>query len=346
VDNRGRLAAVSGTIPGMPDDAWDEPLREHAPKLWRRWWREQARLHRTTPLERLALSQGFVVTTNQAHAHGFERHDRRRELRRGHWWSPARGALSPIVIDGDDHDAARRRHALQTAAKLLLRPDHLAGARSAAILHGLPTMRVPDQPEIVTLDEETTGRRRHAHVRGGAVPEGMVGDWYGVPVLSPARAVVDVARFDRWDGLMAADAGLGARLITSRQVIAALPSVTGWPGVRRARRVLELASPKAESPLESIVRLRMHDDGFPRPELQVHIRTRHGTYRVDMLFAGQRLIVEIDGLGKYTDAEVRRERLREARLRAAGYRVERVTWEDAVRCWPQTRLRLLRALAA
>ncbi len=43
----------------------------------------------------------------------------------------------------------------------------------------------------------------------------------------------------------------------------ALAAARGWPGVRRARSVLALASPLAESPLESLVRLRLHDAGFP-----------------------------------------------------------------------------------
>jgi very-short-patch-repair endonuclease len=89
-----------------------------------------------------------------------------------------------------------------------------------------------------------------------------------------------------------------------------------------------------------LTRLRLTEDGFPMPDLQVWI----GQDRVDMLFAEQRLILEIDGLQKYTGNALRREKLRETRLRRRGYRVERVTWDDVVNNWPATAAWLRRIL--
>jgi very-short-patch-repair endonuclease len=131
---------------------------------------------------------------------------------------------------------------------------------------------------------------------------------------------------------MAADAALREKLVTGNDIDGAVEGATGWPGVRQARDLLALATPEAESPLESLTRLRLHDDGFPTPELQVWI----GRDRVDMLFPAQRLILEIDGLEKYRDDALRREKRREIRLRRQGYRVERVTWDDVVNRWPET----------
>jgi very-short-patch-repair endonuclease len=84
--------------------------------------------------------------------------------------------------------------------------------------------------------------------------------------------------------------------------------------------------------LESLTRLRLHDDGLPIPDLQVWI----GRDRVDMLFEKQRLILEVDGLEKYVDDALQLEKQRETRLRRLGYRVERVTADDVVRNWPET----------
>jgi very-short-patch-repair endonuclease len=294
-----------------------------------------------------ARSQGFVITTAQLRTHDWQRHDTRRELRRGTWWAPARGVLSPVVPNGPDRFAvARQRHVLMSAAEVLLRPDHLIAGRSAAIVAGLPTRTVPARPQIISRAGDTTGRRSRAHVRAGPLAADRVIDWFGAPVLTPARTVVDVARSDRRDGLMAADAALAAGLTDPHQLQRELRAVRCWPGVRQARQVIAIASPLAESALESLVRLALHDDGFPTPELQVWIQTRGANYRVDMLLRAHRLIIEIDGLGKYTPEELRREKLREARLRALGYRVERVSWEDVVRYWPQTRTRLWAAMAA
>jgi very-short-patch-repair endonuclease len=131
---------------------------------------------------------------------------------------------------------------------------------------------------------------------------------------------------------MAADAALRERLVTREAIDAVLAAAAGWPGVRQARTVLALADQRGESALESLTRLRLHDDGFPIPDLQVWI----GKDRVDMLFPEQRLILEIDGLAKYAGDALRREKLRETRLRRLGYRVERVTWDDIVNRWPAT----------
>ena len=57
------------------------------------------------------------------------------------------------------------------------------------------------------------------------------------------------------------------------------------------------AEPRAESPLESVLRLRLHDDGFPPPQLQAEI----AGFEVDMLWPKQRLVLEADGRLKYTD---------------------------------------------
>jgi very-short-patch-repair endonuclease len=156
--------------------------------------------------------------------------------------------------------------------------------------------------------------------------------WFGVPVTGVARTLVDLARHDRWDGIMAADAALHEKLVNRRDIDRALAGAVGWPGVRQARALLALATAEAESPLESLTRLRLHDDGFPIPELQVWI----GRDRVDLLFVEQRLILEIDGLEKYERDALQQEKRREVRLRRQGYRVERVTWTDIVKRWPET----------
>ena len=345
--------------PAAEDDEYFEHVLDYAepgrvstpssdPVLqWREWWRRRSLDCADTALGRLARTQGFVLISAQLRTHGLERHDLRREERRGTWWTPARGVHSPVVppIGADAFLTARRRHALTGAAAALTHPDHLLAARSAAIVHGLPTLKDPRRPELIGASTETTGRRQRVHVRTGPFPAAHRGDWYGAATTQVARTVVDLARFDRRDGLMAADAALRTRLTTRTEIARVVRDLTGMPGIRAARDVLPLGSPLAESALESLTRLAMHDDGFPQPELQVVIETHAGSYRVDMLFRESRLIVEIDGLGKYTDTEFRREKVRESRLRAAGYRVERVIWEDVLRYWPRTRLRLWAALA-
>ena len=212
-------------------------------------------------------------------------------------------------------------------------PDHAIAARSAATVHGLPVFRLPIKPEVTDDLHNGLGSHVGAHVYGATIDLDDVTSWFGVPVLRVARTLVDLARHDRRDAIMAADAALRERLTTRDEIDRSLEQAGGWPGVRQAREVLALADPRAESPLESLARLVLHDDGFPPPDLQRWF----GRDRVDMVFDEQRLIIEIDGLGKYAKATPAEEKRRERRLRRYGYRVERLTWDDLVVNWPATR---------
>ena len=54
---------------------------------------------------------------------------------------------------------------------------------------------------------------------------------------------------------------------------------------------------------------------------------RIGRHEVDFLWSSQRLVVEVDGFTYHASrAAFERDRLRDAELQAAGYRVIRVTW--------------------
>jgi very-short-patch-repair endonuclease len=333
-------------VTDLPDPDWnlDNVLAQAAPGVsraellpiaaWRSAWESWP--CGTDPLRRLAGKQGFAVTTAQLRAAGCLEHDLRREVRRGNWWVPARGTASPVVIDGDDFLAVRRRHAITSAAAVLVRPDHVASAASAAIMHGLPTMRVPELPVLTSESPDWLGRRATNHLRHSGITEAEIGTWFGAPVTTIARTIVDLARHDRRSAIMAVDAALRERCVTRPELDAALASARGWPGVRQAREIVAIADGDAESPLESIVRLALHDDGFPPPKLP---RVGAG-YRVAWLWPHERLILEADGRTKYTGDELWAEKRREIALGRAGYKVERIVWSDVTAEWDAMRRRL------
>lgn len=248
-----------------------------------------------------------------------------------------------VTVGGPDRfEAARRTHAVRAAGAALRRPRHTVSGRSAAVLHGLPTLTLPGDAELTAPDAAGLGRDASCHSFGAALAERSVGRWFRVRVTDCARTVVDQARHDRRDGLMAVDAALYERLVDRAALQRAVADAAGWPGVRQARDIVEFASPLAESPLESLVRLALHDDGLPAPELQRIV----GGYRVDMVWPGARVILEVDGLGKYGDGARSAEKRREHHLRRRGYRVERVTWDDLRHHWPETVALLRSALGA
>jgi very-short-patch-repair endonuclease len=254
--------------------------------------------------------------------------------------------ISPIVLDGDDATPTnlRRIAALAATAAVLVRPGQVITGRSGAILHGLPTFGIPERPQL-TASRMTSGRRDRTHVYRAGLPEVDIGSWFGAPVGTVARTVTELARHDRRDGIMAADMALRWRLATLPDMLAVLDREVGWPYSRRARELLALVDGRAESPLESIVRLALHDDGFPTPEPQYVI----GPYRVDLCWPEYRFVVEADGRGKYADDDEKwREKRREIALRRMGYRVERVVWADVATnaAWRVTSAYLRREMRA
>ncbi len=108
----------------------------------------------------------------------------------------------------------------------------------------------------------------------------------------------------------------------------------GWRGSSSAAGFVAFADGRAESALESVGRWRMRQLGLPQRELQLGLYDDDGLIGYpDFLWVEQRVIGEADGLLKYRadDAALVREKVREDRLRDAGYEVFRFTWDLAVR---------------
>ncbi|GAB2459944.1 hypothetical protein GCM10027265_06370 [Jatrophihabitans fulvus] len=328
-------ALPPGGEPPRFDDA-DDPTVE-----WAQWWsaRPGAR-----PEHRLARTQGFVLLARQLPGVGVTRAAARHRVASGCWGAAAHGAVTPFDLDDDGADVwtlARRAHAVRAAAAALRRPGHVVSGNSAAILAGLPTLDVPETAEITDADPDGLGRRAGAHLFGASITAQDVTRWWGVPVTIPERTVVDLARHSRRAGIVAADAALRAGLVTAAELDRVLEDARGWPGVRTAREIVALADARAESPLESIVRLLMHDDGMPRPEPQHRI----AGYRVDLALLDQRVVVEADGRVKYTGDAGWREKERQEAVARQGWRVERMMWSDTTnRGWTLARERLWSAI--
>ncbi|MGH3679004.1 MAG: DUF559 domain-containing protein, partial [Natronosporangium sp.] len=210
------------------------------------------------------------------------------------------------------------------------RLDAVASHATAAALWGIPVLGWTDDRFHLTRPRRHQGTLRDypdVVLHHAAVPPDQVTVQQGVPVTTPARTVLDLARSQSFlAGAVAADAALRTRC-TRAELDAALATCRGWPGSRQARRVAAFADPRAESPLESISRVAFHRYGLPPAILQAVIG---GYDRADFLWERYRVIGEADGLAKYTDADVlRREKLREEELARMGFTVVRWTWRDA-----------------
>jgi hypothetical protein len=99
-------------------------------------------------------------------------------------------------------------------------------------------------------------------------------------------------------------------------------------GIAQVRRVVDLAEPRSESPMESRLRVLLVLAGLPRPQAQAELLDEQGRFvgRVDLYFPAQRLALEYDG-GTHRNNLVADNR-RQNRLLAAGFRLLRFTGAD------------------
>ena len=103
------------------------------------------------------------------------------------------------------------------------------------------------------------------------------------------------------------------------------------PGSARLRRVVELAEPKAESAMETRLRLLLVQAGLPRPQAQVPLYDDRRRFlgRPDLYYPDQRLAIEYDG-GTHRD-RLAADDSRQNRLMQAGIRLLRFTASDVLR---------------
>lgn len=269
----------------------------------------------------------------------------------------ARGLLlrlrRDVLVDADRWRAMApwQRHAPRALG--VLRSLDQAGDRGLAVshhsalsLHGVATHGVDDDAHLVRTAPgrgyRSTGLQVHAPVGPQHV---MV--VRGVRVVRPAVAIMQVAsRSGVEPGLVAADDALREALCSSQD----LQDLVDWRALRVGRSHAALVSRHAdgrhESAGETRTRWALHLLGYRDVAPQVVIRTPAGEFvaRVDFLLL-DRVIVEFDGMTKYTDvATLRAEKRREDALRALGYQVVRITWAD-LDDLPALRRRLEAAIA-
>ncbi|TKR23949.1 hypothetical protein FA014_08535 [Cellulomonas hominis] len=291
------------------------------------------------------------LTADDLRATGLAGEDLRRAARAGSLVRVRHGAYVPAGAWTSADEAEQHRLRVRAAARRMAAP--VFALESAAAVWRLPLLGgwPSDVQVLLPVSRGTTstpGVRRH---RVAAVPATRLVD--GVTVTTVARTVVDLARTGSFArGLVLADHALRRSRLNTQDLAREVAWAGSGRGVRGARRVVDEAHAGAESPGESLSRARMIELGLPRPALQHEVRDRGGLVgRVDFFWQDQGVVGEFDGRLKYraggvgdrTAAEDRvwAEKRREDRLRAAGLRVVRWTWQDAL-----DPARLARVLAA
>jgi hypothetical protein len=186
-----------------------------------------------------------------------------------------------------------------------------------------------DQPVEVAVPS-TISMRPHADLRLSrtSLDAGDVIRFGAIPVTTPVRTAFDLARRPGLiDAVVAVDALLTKRLVTLAGLADYAAERAGWPGTRQMPRVLSLAVPGAESPMETRLLLLLVLAGLPAPAVQYRV----SGYRLDLAYPEVRLGVEYDGDHHRGRDQFRHDVARLNRLRLLGWTVLRFTANDVLR---------------
>jgi very-short-patch-repair endonuclease len=190
---------------------------------------------------------------------------------------------------------------------------------SAAELHGASCADRDAPAEVAVPDGGLRSRANLLVHRFRPYPRELtqVG---GCTVTTRERAAYDLGRRpDRIEAVVALDALAHGRFTTAAvlDVAAAHP---GDRGLRRLRAALALCDPRAESPMESRIRVALHRYRLPPPDVQHPV----GPYRLDLAYPAVRLAIEYDGRDHREPGRAVRDLRREAYLTRCGWDVLRL----------------------
>ncbi|WP_420174196.1 type IV toxin-antitoxin system AbiEi family antitoxin domain-containing protein [Luteococcus sp. OSA5] len=211
---------------------------------------------------------------------------------------------------------------------------------SAAALHGLPLPgHELGRVHVTRVGNSGWVRRDTVQVHRARLDDVEVTRVEGLPVTTLERTAADLARVLSPDrGLAVVDAALrqGADPGLMAQIVESQGRMRGAP---RARAVVALGDPLAESPGESRSRWFMHEFDAPAPVLQFWVVDGSGQRlgRADFAWPELGVLGEFDGWVKYgrllkpgqdLSEVLRDERRREQGMRNLGWWVHRWTDQD------------------
>jgi hypothetical protein len=184
------------------------------------------------------------------------------------------------------------------AAMMFLGKRGAVSGRSAAFLWCADVLPRNSPVEVTVPEPARLRAPAGMTIVRSPLPTEDLASWAGIRLTTPARTAFDPARrCPLVEGVVAVDALLAARQVSRESLGSIVDERERWPGLRQARRVLDLCDAGAESPMESRLRLVLVLGGLPRPVTQFTVRTRDGVFvaRLDLAYPEKRLGIEYEG---------------------------------------------------
>jgi len=221
-----------------------------------------------------------------------------------------------------DHELACR------AVRLRLPEGTTFAGLSAAYLHGVEhAAEFGDEVHVISPTSVRLGVQRRLRVHHLDLPPAEILTGVGLPRTTAARTAWDIATWsDPIDSVPVLDTLLGRRLVSAAELNAISRRHAGHRGWRRAERAFGLTDPGAQSPPESILRVRLVLAGLPAPVAQCPIRITPGVVlHPDLAWEEWQVAVEYDGHWHADAEQLHRDRRRLNQLIAAGWTILHVT---------------------
>lgn len=279
----------------------------------------------------LELPLGEPFTTAQARAHGVLPDQLRRLCRDGVVRRVFRGVYIDAAAEDDLTSRAR-------ALRLVVPPTAVVTDECAAWVRGIDLLARNDHvipPPLTVYQPLERTRVRRPGTTGGrrTLLARDLETVHGLQVTTGLRTALDLARLrSRERGLAALDALRRAGGFDVPEMEREVLRFKGYRGVRRLRELIPLSDPRAESPAESVMRLRWLGARLPAVTPQIPVPNAWGVeiYRLDLGVPELRYAAEYDGRAWHSSPEQREhDRRRRAWLREQrGWVIDVLGYED------------------
>ncbi len=300
----------------------DAPGAHATPLTWSERWRA---------VGELARSQHGVVSREQLRAAGLTDGTIDRAVASARLHPIFRGAYG---LGYPPHT----RMALLVAAALACGDRAVVSHGTAAALLGLWDTP-PEQIDVIAPVE--AGRKIPGIRRRHVPPPTPEEAWahHGVPCTSPARTIVDIASLRLAPPRRARTIRNTIEQAAVQRMlnIPEIDAVLAGPRRRGSRLLLRIVEPWRRYPPSLVIRSRMEakmlplltEFAVPIPRINEKLSIGAERFEIDFLWRRARLVVETDGgLVHGTPEAAHRDAHRDRALRAAGFRVWRLTWGD------------------
>jgi hypothetical protein len=231
------------------------------------------------------------------------------------------------------------------ALRLVIR-DPTFSHRTAVLLYRQPLLRPLRIVDVTVEPPHNPPRRQGVKGYERELPPGHVRLLRGRRVTSPARAWLDIAaQVPPTELIVVGDSMLSSGAVTLDELAEMIEFFTGRRGVEEARRALPRLEPRSKSPGESQTRIRIEDEGMPRPLSNVDVFDESIGFIgcPDLLYKEEKIAIQYEGSRHHDPKQFEKDVVRDQLMIRMGYVVLRATKRD-LRPWANSFYDALRQL--